>query len=138
MKRNYVFFLKSLAKKAFLITSVIFICNVYALGQQSSHHVSFKDGSISYQGAIDEELIFKLEIENTSGKKIFVSLVNQAGDKIFYRSFNEKKISKNFKIPADIGTVTFIVGDSSAKPAQQFKISTGQRYIDEVSVKKVL
>ena len=52
MKRNYASKLNALTVKVFFIASVIFAFNLTAIAQEPSHRVTFKNGSISYQGVI--------------------------------------------------------------------------------------
>lgn len=138
MKRNYASKLNALTVKVFFIASVIFAFNLTAIAQEPSHRVTFKNGSISYQGVQAGDLVFNLKLENTHSKKIIVQLLNDAGEKIFSRGYYEKNLSKNFMIPSEIETVTFVIRDVSAKTEQKFKITTAERYVEEMSVKKVL
>lgn len=125
------------ATLVFFMAAIMFLLSgFHSTAQDSAHNVKFKNGSFTYLGMVDEEVIIGLLLDNQRSKKIAITIMNDSGDRIFHQIFNGKKIARNFKIPAEMGTLIFIVDDSGEKDPHQFKIHTERRYVDEVLVTK--
>lgn len=140
MKRNvgYRFSAKLSFRNLFLVTAIVLFSGLNASAQQSSRSVNFKNGSITYNGSVDQKLVFTLSVENSTDDKIAVTILNEQGERIFRGTFHGKKIDKFFKLPDDNETLTFIISNPADKSVQQFKINTERRYVADVTVTKTM
>jgi hypothetical protein len=139
MKRNVrsLFPAKALTN-LILAAVVLFLSALNSSAQQPYHQVKFKNGSITYRGSADQSLIFNLSVENAADSKIGVIILDENGERILKRTFQGKKIEKLFKVPEDTYTLTFIISNPAEKFEQQFKINTRRRYVEDVTITKVL
>jgi hypothetical protein len=106
--------------------------------QQSYPQVKFRNGSITYHGFVDDKLLFNLSVQNKADSKLAVVILDENGDRIFRGTFKGKKIEKLFKIPGDTYSMTFIISDPEDKSERHFKIHSKRRYVEDITVTKLL
>ena len=92
---------------------------------------------VTYLGSGDEEMSFNLKYENVSGSKFLVSVVDNEGEVLFDQVFTDKKFNKTFRVPVELGKLSFVIRDLKTKEQKRVNVSTGRRFVEEVSVTRV-
>jgi hypothetical protein len=127
---------KTVVRNAFFVSFFSILSVVNADAQKASDSTGVAPASVSYLGATNDQLSFNLKYENTKGEKYAVTIVDSEGNRLFDGSFSEKKFNKTFKVPAEIGNLTFIISDLKNRAEEKFAVTTERRVVDEVYVTK--
>ena|ERR1700733_4706442 len=81
--------------------------------------------SVKFQGAKDNNVIFKVEFENPTASKFWLIIKNDAGDVIYHQQFNDTHFAKSVTFQnaeADIHP-TFVIRNGSNDVVRQFAVN---------------
>ena len=92
---------------------------------------------VTYLGSGDEEMSFNLKYENIAGAKFLVKVLDSQGEVLFDQVFTDKKFNKTFRVPAELGKLSFVIRDIKTRVQKRVEVSTERRFMEEVSVTKV-
>lgn len=92
---------------------------------------------VTYLGSGDEEMSFNLKYENAAGAKFLVTVIDSEGETLFDQVFTDKKFNKTFRVPAELGKLSFVIRDLRTRTQKKIEVSTERRFVEEVSVTKV-
>ncbi len=92
---------------------------------------------VTYLGSGEEEMSFNMKYENAVGDKCRVTVLDSNGEILFDEVFSDKKFNKTFKVPSELGKLTFVVRNMKTKAQKKIDISTERRFVEEVSVTRV-
>jgi len=145
MKSNYVNsgFLKTVVRNLFfaLLLAVITAAGATAQAVQASYSVpvtpAVSQPVVVYLGSGDEQMAFNMKYENAAGTKFLLTVRDSEGEILFDQVFTDKKFNKTFKVPAEMGKLSFVIRDLKTKQQQKIEINTERRFVEEVSVTKV-
>ena len=142
MNRNYVNAnsMKTVLRNAFFAVTVL-VCSSMAARAQAVQAAYTTPAVIApvvtYLGSGDDQMSFNMKYDNASGGKFFVIVKDSEGEVMFNQSFKDKTFNKTFKVPADMGKLSFVVRDVTSKTEKKIEISTERRFVEEVSVTRV-
>lgn len=145
MKSNYVnpAFVKNLVRNLFftLFLTVIAAAGASAQAVQASYNTPVTPAAsqpvVTYLGSGDEQMAFNMKYENTAGAKFLLTVVDSDGQVLFDQVFTDKKFNKTFKVPSEIGRLSFVIRDLKTKQLKKIEINTERRFVEEVSVTRV-
>ncbi|MBS1563156.1 MAG: hypothetical protein JST39_02155 [Bacteroidetes bacterium] len=92
---------------------------------------------VTYLGSGEEQMSFNLRYENLSGTKFLLTVLDDSGEVLFDQVFTDKKFSKTFKVPSDLGKLSFVIRDLRTKEQKKVLVSTERRFVEEVSVTRL-
>jgi len=92
---------------------------------------------VKYIGTSDDAVLFNVSVDNPTGGKFSVIVLDEEGNQIFHEVYTDKKFDKKFKLPkAEKNKLTFVIRNfKTADVTQTFEINT--RYIEDVVVTKL-
>ena len=134
--KNKFAIVKTIVRNAFFVSFLVVLSVVSVHAQKASDTTGTAPATVSYLGAANEQMSFNLKYENTKGERYAVTILDSEGNTLFDGSFSEKKFNKTFKVPAEIGNLTFIISDSKNRAEKKFAVTTERRVIEEVYVTK--
>ena len=144
MKSNYVpAFLKTVVRNLSfaLLLVVITVAGVTAQAVQASYAVpvtpAVSQPVVTYLGSGDEQMSFNMKYENAAGAKFLLTVRDSEGEILFDQVFTDKKFNKTFKVPSEMGKLSFVLRDMKTKQQQTIEINTERRFVEEVSVTRV-
>jgi hypothetical protein len=94
--------------------------------------------AIKYVGTADDQLIFKLEIENSVNDSYSIKIRDEEGNTFFEERFRDKKLTRRFAIKKeDAGELlTFIIKSSRDQQVETFQIDRNVRMIEDLVITK--
>lgn len=145
MKSNYVNpgFVKTIVRNLFfaLFLAVMTAAGASAQVVQTSYSTpvtpAVSQPVVTYLGSDEEDMSFNLKYENADGAKFLVTVLDKDGETLFGQVFSDKKFNKTFKVPAELGKLSFVIRDLKTKTQKSVLVSTERRFVEEVSVTKV-
>ena len=92
---------------------------------------------VKYVGTSDDAVVFNVSVDNPTGGKFSVIVLDEQGDKLFEEIYTDKKFDKRFKLPkAEKNKLTFVIRNfKTADIKQSFEINT--KYTEDVVVTKL-
>lgn len=94
--------------------------------------------TVKHIGNSDNNMYFKVEMDNPTGDKFSIVVKDQEGNVLFHNFYNDKAFNKTFQLTKEeTSKVTFIIRSPKGTNAQSFEINTNTRVIDEVVVKRL-
>lgn len=112
-----------------VVAFVFFISNpLTSLANGDNHKKSgLTDGqvSVTYVGADDNSVVFRVEFENPTAEKFWLIIKNDAGDVIYRKQFSDAHFAKSVffqKEEADIHP-TFVIRNGENEIARQFAVT---------------
>ena len=105
--------------------------------QAANNNPGEKNIEVKYIGASEDAVIFNISVDNPSGSKFSVIILDEDGNQLFQEIYTDKKFDKRFKLQKpDKHKLTFVVRNfKSADVKQTFEIST--KYVEDVVVTKL-
>jgi hypothetical protein len=95
--------------------------------------------AVNHVSTTADKLVFNVKIVNAEGKKFSIIVKDTDGNTLFHNSYSDKKFNKLFQLPkSDDGKYKFIIKDDSGAQPQTFEVNSNVRFIEEVSVRKVM
>ena len=73
--------------------------------------------------------------ENEPAEKFYITILDAEGIILFEGIYNDKKFNKIFKLPSEIGAITFVIRGQKSRFEKKFKVTTEYRIAEEVFVK---
>jgi hypothetical protein len=145
MKSNYVSLpvVKTVVRNLFftLFLAVVTAAGARAQVVQASYSTpvapAVSQPVVTYLGSGDEEMSFNLKYENAAGAKFLVTVIDSEGETLFDQVFTDKKFNKTFRVPAELGKLSFVIRDLRTRTQKKIEVSTERRFVEEVSVTKV-
>jgi hypothetical protein len=124
-----------------LFFTVITAAGVSAQAVQASYNTPVTPAAsqpvVTYLGSGDEQMAFNMKYENAAGAKFLLTVADSEGEILFDQVFTDKKFNKTFKVPAEIGRLSFVIRDLRTKQLKKIEINTERRFVEEVSVTRV-
>ena len=92
--------------------------------------------AIKYVGTQDDQLIFKLEIDNNLNESYSLKIRDEEGNTFFEERFKDKKVSRRFAIKKeDAGELlTFIIRSSKDQQIETFQIDRNVRMVEDLVI----
>jgi hypothetical protein len=92
---------------------------------------------VKYIGTSDDALLFNVSVDNPTGSKFSVIVLDEEGNQIFHEIYTDKKFDKKFKLPkSEKNKLTFVIRNfKTADVKQTFEINT--KYVEDVTVTKL-
>lgn len=96
-----------------------------------------KTTEVKYIGTSEDAVIFNVSVDNPTGGKFSVIVLDEEGNQIFQEIYTDKKFDKRFKLPkAEKNKLTFVIRNfKTADVKQTFEINT--KYVEDVVVTKL-
>lgn len=96
-----------------------------------------KAAEVKFLGVSGDAVLFNVSVENPTGAKFSVIVLDEDGSELFHEIYSDKKFDKRFKLPkTDKHKLTFVVRNyKDADLRQAFEINT--RYVEDVVVTKL-
>ncbi|HEX4850798.1 MAG TPA: hypothetical protein VFV08_08335 [Puia sp.] len=96
-----------------------------------------KTAEVKYLGVSGDAVLFNVSVENPTGAKFSVIVLDEDGSELFHEVYSDKKFDKRFRLPkAEKHKLTFVVRNfKDADLKQTFEINT--RYVEDVVVTKL-
>ena len=136
-------FVKTVISKGFftLFLAVVCAAGVHAQVVQASYHApvtpAVSQPVVTYLGSGDEQMSFNLKYDNVAGTKYLVTVLDSEGEPLFDQVFTDKKFNKTFKVPVEMGKLSFVVRDVKTKLQKKIEVNTERRFVEEVSVTRI-
>jgi len=96
-----------------------------------------KNTEVKYVGVSGDAVLFNVSVDNPTGSKFSVIVLDEDGTKIFQEIYTDKKFDKRFKLPkSEKNKLTFVIRNfKTADVTQTFEINT--RFVEDVIVTKL-
>lgn len=115
---------------AVALTAVMFLFagTTYANGGGSSKAAPVANAqvSVTYQGVSNNDVVFKVDYENLTGKKFWLIIENDNGDIVFHQQFSNVHFSKTVyfqNTDTDINP-TFVIRTGNSDIVRQFQVNS--------------
>ena len=93
---------------------------------------------ITYLKKVDDEIYFKVEVQNPDGNRLLLSITDENGDNLYRTSFTDKSYEKNFKtFHRGERLNVLIVNRDSKKVIGCFEIDVMRKMVEEVLVTRM-
>jgi hypothetical protein len=135
MKKNLVT-VKTIVRNAFFVSFLTVLSVISVHAQTVADTTSPAPASVTYLGSANEQMAFNLKYDNAAGEKYAITILDSEGTTLFVGTFSEKNFSKTFKVPSEIGNITFIISNPKNKSDKKFAVTTERRMVEEVYVTK--
>ena len=96
-----------------------------------------KDITVTPVGITNAGLVFTLKHLNSNADKIYVSLADKYGDRLYSEMLTGKNLDKTFKVNSEVGTVVLVVTNTRTKAQEKFEISPRTRMVEDLSISNV-
>jgi hypothetical protein len=138
MKSNYVnaISVKTIFRNVFFVSFFTVLTVMGVNAQKVADTLNTGTASVTYLGSSNEQMSFALKYENETGEKYVITILDSEGITLFDGSFSEKKFNKTFKVPSEIGNLTFIISNYKNRAEKKFAVTTERRLVEEVYVTK--
>lgn len=133
MKCNSIASVKKIFKTVFFLSFFILSTTLDVSAKKVS--VAPPSASVSFIGSEKSELSFSMIYENESAEKFYITILDDEGTTLFEGVYNDKKFNKTFKLPSEIGAITFIIRGPKSRFEKKFKVTTEYRIAEEVFVR---
>ena len=92
---------------------------------------------VKYIGTSEDAVLFNVSVDNPTGSKFNVIVLDEEGNQIFNEIYTEKKFDKKFKLPkSEKNKLTFVIRNfKTADVKQTFEINT--KFVEDVIVTKL-
>jgi hypothetical protein len=138
MKRNH--FSGAMAPLRFFrnvfFTSALLIAGAVHASAQQTPDTARAAASVRYLGYQNDLSSFLLQYETPDSSTFTVTIQDAEGYTLFNQNFTEKKFSKIFKTPLELGPLTFIISNPADKTGKKFQASTERRVVEAFSITK--
>ena len=88
-------------------------------------------------GVQEGEMVFKIKTANLSQDKLYVVINDSDGLNIYKGIFSEKNLSKTFKVPAELGSLTLVITNLKDKNVERYEIANEKKTIEELVITTV-
>lgn len=126
---------KTILRNAFFV-SALTVLSVISVHAQKTTDTTNAVASVSYLGSANDQMSFGMKYENETGEKYAITIIDSEGITLYDGTFSEKKFNKTFKVPAEIGNLTFIISNAKNRSEKKFQVTTERRIVEEVYVTK--
>ena len=133
MKCNLIASAKKIFKTVFFLSFFIVSTNLDVSAKKVSSVPP--SASVTFIGSENSELSFSMIYENEAAEKFYITILDAEGITLFEGIYNDKKFNKTFKLPSEIGAITFVIRGSKSRFEKKFKVTTEFRIAEEVFVK---
>jgi hypothetical protein len=92
---------------------------------------------VKFVGTSEDAVVFNVTVDNPTGGKFSVIVLDEEGTPIFQEIYSDKKFDKRFKLPkSEKNKLTFVIRNfKTADIKQSFEINT--KYVEDVTVTKL-
>ena len=92
---------------------------------------------VRYVGNSEDAVFFNVTVDNPTGGKFSVIVLDEEGNSIFQEIYSDKKFDKRFKLPkSEKNKLTFVIRNfKTADITQSFEIKT--KYVEDITVTKL-
>ena len=96
-----------------------------------------KEITVTPVGVSNNLIVFNLKHLNPGTDKLYVSLSDQYGARLYSEAVSTKNFDKTFRVDAEVGTVFLTVTNSRTKAQERFEISPRTRMVSDLSISTV-
>ena len=109
------------------------VCTVHAATVNPGDKIT----EVKYVGNSEDAVFFSVTVDNPTGGKFSVIVLDEEGNAIFQEIYSDKKFDKRFKLPkSEKNKLTFVIRNfKTADIKQSFEINT--KYVEDVTVTKL-
>ena len=92
---------------------------------------------VKYLGTAPDAILFRISVDNPTGKKFSVIILDENGNQLFQEVYTDKNFEKRFRLPkTDEKKLTFVIRDyKDLDVRQSFSINTN--IVEDVNVTKL-
>lgn len=88
-------------------------------------------------GIQEGEMVFRIRTENSNENRLYIVLQDKDGVALYKGMFSEKNLSKTFKVPAEVGSLSLIVTNLKDKSVERYEIANERKTIEELVITTV-
>lgn len=92
---------------------------------------------LTSMGIQDGDMVFKIKTENASEDKLYITINDSEGLNLYKGIFSEKNLTKTFKVPAALGSLTLVVTNLKDKNVERYEIANEKKTIEELVITTV-
>lgn len=89
---------------------------------------------LTSMGIQDGEMVFKIKTENAGEDKLYITITDSEGLNLYKGIFSEKNLTKTFKVPAELGSLTLVVTNLKDKNVERYEIANEKKTIEELVI----
>lgn len=127
---------KQASVRNIIIAAVVSVVSIISANAQQTPSGISNEASVTFIGRNESQLAFNIRYENSNAEKFQLAVYDAGGNLLFSENYTDKKFSKVFKAPSEIGKLTFVITNLKAKTELKFEANTERRFVEEVSVTK--
>lgn len=94
-------------------------------GSKKVHPITDAQVSITYQGVNNNDVVFKVDYDNLTGKKFWLIIKNDNGDVVYHQQFDDVHFSKTvfFQNTDTEINPTFVIRTGNSDIVRQFQVN---------------
>ena len=96
-----------------------------------------KEITVTPIGIENAEIVFNLKHLNTGADKLYITLSDKEGVKLYSQVVNAKNFDRTFKVNAEVGTVFLTVTNARTKAQDKFEISPRSHVVEDLTINTV-
>ncbi|NCT94678.1 MAG: hypothetical protein GXC72_09660 [Chitinophagaceae bacterium] len=133
MKKQSVQFVKS-AILSTVLSAALFM-TAQASDKASKEAAAKVD--VKYTGNQDDQISFSVKFNNPEGKNFTLLVLDEYGESLFKRNYNDVKFEKKFKLPKDeVSRLTFLIQRGKEVYRERFDVNVTSQSLEQVVVSK--
>ena len=127
----------------FLSTTLAGFLSAHAANHGDKHKPAKKGSAsaaeVSYVGSLDDEPIFHIAYNNSTGSRFSIRLLDADGHILYQGIFTDRTFSKKFRIATTelSGKLTFVVRNFQDQSEQNFQVESNTRTVEDVEVREI-
>ncbi|HTQ64430.1 MAG TPA: hypothetical protein VMI12_06505 [Puia sp.] len=132
MKKRFMSVISKLTLGVLLFTGA-----ASTAAKAAGHYPGDKVPVVKYLGTSEDAVLFNVSLENPTGTKFIVMVLDEDNTPLFQEVYTDKKFDKRFKLPkSEKNKLTFVIRNfKDADIKESFEINT--HYVEDVVVTKL-
>lgn len=119
-----------------LLFGIAFLMKNFSFGQSQVDSPILEKALVKYVTATDNKLLFRVQLDNETGKKFRISITDENEVSLFREVYSDKYFNRQFQFDKseldDSSTLTFTISNTNGRQSQKFKIK--KQVIEEIVV----
>lgn len=105
-----------------------------AAAQDTASFNKNKEITVTPVGLSNNIIAFNLKHLNPGADRLYVSLADQYGDRLYSETVTVKNFDKTFRVDPEVGTVFLTVTNGRTKAQERFEISPRTRMVADLDI----
>lgn len=127
-----------LAFSKLVLAALIGTCSLSTAAAQDTVLLNkAKEITITPVGVSNNLIVFNLKHLNAGADRLYVSLSDQYGDRLYSETVTAKNFDKTYRVDSEVGTVFLTVINGRTKAQEKFEISARTRTIADLDINTV-